>query len=318
MSESTQPRYGTGVGSEKKPTSKWKLGCAIGCGGILLIIIILAGMGYYLIKDTITAFDETAKTTKLLREKLGKEKSFCPAPDGVIPADRLEIFLAVRESAASQVKQMEQEVTGLIENINRRENKEESAPGVYTIVKGIFGALPHLADYFTHRNRQLLEQGMGLGEYYYIYTIVYYSWLKRTPGDGPDFSVMNRGENRTIRFVIGDMLKDKKEKEESGEEESWQLEDHGHEGRARMRSFMLHVMGCQLEKLSPGAPGEETVSWKETLTAEIAALKKDRKRVPWQDGLPGHMTVAMEPLRRRLEKAYYRLLNPIEFGMDGG
>jgi hypothetical protein len=46
--------------SPEKKRSKWVIGCSIGCGAIIFIFIILAGMGYYLVKDSIVAFEEAA------------------------------------------------------------------------------------------------------------------------------------------------------------------------------------------------------------------------------------------------------------------
>ena len=36
------------------------------------------------------------------------------------------------------------------------------------------------------RAEALLEHGMGLGEYYYIHTLVYHWWLGHDPIDGPE------------------------------------------------------------------------------------------------------------------------------------
>ena len=54
-----------------------------------------------------------------------------------------------------------------------------------TVMRTGAGAIPRLAEFERNRADALLEHRMGLGEYWYIYSLAYYSWLKKDPGDGP-------------------------------------------------------------------------------------------------------------------------------------
>ena len=43
----------------------------------------------------------------------------------------------------------------------------------------------------------LLEVGMGPGEYMYVYSVAYYSWLGKSPADGPSFTLVgDDGDNQ--------------------------------------------------------------------------------------------------------------------------
>ncbi len=51
-----------------------------------------------------------------------------------------------------------------------------------------------LLDFVDARNQALVDHGMGVGEYLYIYSTAYYSWLGKDPADGPDFAVSDAGD----------------------------------------------------------------------------------------------------------------------------
>lgn len=296
----------------KKKRSKWVIGCSIGCGAILLIFIILVGMGYYLVKESIVAFEEATESMKSLEEQYGKAGNYCPEPDGNIKTERIEAFLKVRENLIPHLEEMKQSLVHLIDEINRAE-QEDSFWNVVGIIKDVSKALPKLAKYFTTRNRNLMEVGMGLGEYYYIYVVAYYAWLGKSPGDGPDFRfIEGKGKNRALYFAMEEMLKDKDGQQEQDEDDSWEGEGIG--TFSRLRGFILPMMECQLKKLRESAPGEKPGSWQEALEKEIEAMVKDRSRVPWQEGLPEVLQASLRPFRERLETAYGKLMNPLEFG----
>jgi len=42
------------------------------------------------------------------------------------------------------------------------------------------GIIPLMAEFVKTRNQALLDAGMGMGEYYFIYVVVYYPWLGKS------------------------------------------------------------------------------------------------------------------------------------------
>ena len=55
---------------------------------------------------------------------------------------------------------------------------------------------------------------------------------------------------------------------------------------------------------------------REALANEIAAMEDDRRRLPWQDGLPATLAASLEPHRERLEATYDPVANAFELGRN--
>jgi len=292
--------------------SKWLLGCGIGCGAIILIAIIVVGVGYVLVKDTVEDFKETEISMERITEEFGEIEDYCPEVDGRIPADRIEIFLMVRDSTAAIREEMKISATTISDGIGDFEKKEKkSFRDVLGIIKKGFSALPQLAGYYKEKNYQLLDAGMGLGEYTYIYTTTYYSYLAKPLSDGPDFPLMNN--NNSGRYEVD------WDDEKSSDEEFFNdvKENRYYQILKKVRRMVIPMMVCQLDKL------EETSStmrysstWKTALKREVAALKDDRMRLPWENGLPKVIAESLEPYRIQLEASYEPLLNPIEIMVE--
>lgn len=301
---------------KKKKMSGWKIGCGIGCGGILLIIIIIAGIGYSLVKDSITAFQETEESMKLIMEQYGNVHDYCPEPGEAIKPNRVTAFLEVRESMIPIQNEMKESLIRIIEKINRAEDEGESFQGVVGLIKDASKVLPKLAEYFTARNEKLMDVDMGLGEYFYIYVTAYYGQLGLSPTDGPDFRFLGGGsKNSSFYYAMQEMVKDKDKKEEEPDVDPWETEGVG--SIARVRGVILPMLECQLKKLNESAveTDDALVARRNALETEIEALNNNRRRVPWQDGLPPFLQTSLKPLEERLKTSYSNMTNPLEFGL---
>jgi hypothetical protein len=278
-------------------TKKWLVGCGIGCGALLLIAIVLGITGFMFFKNIVDEFKETEKTTKILTERFGEITDYCPDPDGSIPASRLEAFLAVRKAFAEPRKELEASMLALQERSSRTEVEVKRPQNILQMVKLGFGLVPRIAEFMKARNQALLEGEMGMGEYYYIYVIAYFSLLGRPVEDGPDFQINEQGEEE---FRLGEL-----DREEVREERRDLLV-------RRINRMILPMLHNQLDKLVSGEISEGQMEWKKNLEAEIQALEDDRYRLPWQDGLPAKIQASLEPFRPRLEQSYNAMTNPIE------
>jgi hypothetical protein len=146
---------------------------------------------------------------------------------------------------------------------------------------------------------------MGLGEYYYMYVLIYYSWLGHSPEDGPNFNFMgdNHGSYH-YRF--------NPENTEEREEQEQQISEDRRDRIIRITRGMIRPMlSCQLEALEEKGIHN---TWRHALETEIDALKADNNRLPWQNGLPRVMDASLRPFRDRLEASYSALLNALEIG----
>jgi hypothetical protein len=287
--------------NEKKSsntTKKWLVGCGIGCGAILLIAIVLGITGFMFFKNIANEFKDTEEIMNVLTERYGKIPDYSPNPDGSISADRLEAFLEVREAFSESRKELEASMQALQDRTTGAEVEVRKPRNIFQMVKLGFGLVPQIAEFMKGRNQALLDAEMGMGEYYYIYVIAYFSWLGNLPEDGPDFQINESGEESSRWGEL--------DREQVREERRDLLLRRLH----RMTLPMLHN---QLEKLTSGEVSGVEEEWKTALEAEIQAMEEDRFRLPWEDGLPAQTEACLEPFRYRLEQSYNAMINPLEF-----
>jgi len=287
-----------GNSGKSSTASKWLIGCGIGCG-VVLIILILSGVGGYLfIKNIVDGFEETEAIMDTLTERFGRMSDFCPDPDGSVRAERLEIFLAVRDSTTQARESLERAMSILSDMGPRDQSGEESSPHVFTKIKTGIELVPQMAEFIRSRTQALLDQEMGMGEYYYLYVIVYYSWLGKSPADGPPFELMDEDDEED-RIV-------------------WRRRRHQHSEERmdfilrQLNRQILPMMYNQYEKLTEGGVARAEEQWRIRLETEIEAMESDSFRLPWQDGLLEVLEASLKPYRVRLEESYSVLVNPIE------
>lgn len=168
-------------------TRKWLLGCGIGCGG--LIVLAIGGplvLGLFLMPPMDRAID----AQKELAAALGAPDDYAP-PAGPVAADRLEAFLAVRRAVMPHCAGFEEFARNMGRMDDLGAQSDRPAGGeIFRAIKGVTGSVLGLVGDIGKlneaRNRALLEQKMGLGEYTWIYTLAYHSWLGQPFPDRAD------------------------------------------------------------------------------------------------------------------------------------
>jgi hypothetical protein len=274
----------------------WLLGCGIGCGVVLLIFVLVAGGSFYVLRDTIRGFRQIEESQFTLVEAHGRIDDFRPLPNGRIPPARMAAFLAVRDTTAAA----RDELTRAL-NVDMPALKEEGKQGVAKLLRGLkagVGFTGAVADYLRERGAAMLAQEMGLGEYLYTYSLVYYSWLGKDPGAGPskvDISVEGGRRDKKIVWV----------------------DDHGDwsEPDVRRKRLRQKVRGHVLPMLESQLAADDTsggAAWRAELAAEVARLRADAERLPWQDGLPAPLRESLEPHRAQLEAQWSEAANMLE------
>jgi hypothetical protein len=268
--------------------AKWLWGCGIGCGLIILIAAILGGAGLFFMRDTIRDVGEVFRDVAAAEESqeelvdsLGSIEDFVPPEDGIIQADRMEIFLSIREGLRERRNLLESSVSDL--PLEGFEGRDPSFGEVVEVIGSIGSLVSPMVEYIAVRNRDLLDRQMGLGEYVYIYSMVYYSWLGYSPEDGPEV----RGE----RILDGD-----------------DSAFGSRQVRQRYRRYMLTFLRNQLESIvSP-----DLQEWRHVLENELRGFEANPGRIAWRQGLPPDMEFALEPFRERCESTYHRSTNCLE------
>jgi hypothetical protein len=153
-------------------TRKWLAGCGVGCGGLVLVLIVIGVIGSSLLMNQ---FDEAIATREELEQRFGEQADYTPPPDGAVGPERLEAFLAVREAAMT-------------------------ACASFTRTAADFRGMDDRA-----RNGALAAAGMGLGEYTYLYVVAYGDSLRSLPPDAALFG--QEGVGLRAREVLRTMLR---------------------------------------------------------------------------------------------------------------
>lgn len=271
-------------GSEMTKKSNWLLGCGLGCAGLLAVIVIIVIWGISLGRNARRGFDAAEASRKNLEQKFGTPGDFVPTADGSIAADRLEIFLAVREATLEYRTNITRFFSGIpTEGGSDSKPLGEEMESIFQRMKSVVGMGADIGHLFEARNRALLNKGMGLGEYTYIYVLAYYSWLGHSPGDGP-------GRNANTSYV---MVRTQSQRSHD----------------------LIRMLSNQLDSAEDAGDTDEWDRWRSDLASEIDEMKNNEGRVPWKDSIPRKTEESLEPFRDRLEQSYSPITNPFELSL---
>lgn len=286
-------------------TQKWLMGCGIGCGVLILICAVVFAVGYFFVRGTVEEFKDLEAASEEIEERFGEAVDYVPELDGAIAPERMDAFLAVRESTHVVREELVGSFDSIADRARQLEQEGASFWKVIGIIRSGVGVIPQFAEYYKARNMALIDEGMGLGEYDYIYILAYYSWLGRPPEDGPKFRMMGG--------------------EESGAWMTWDEDEEGTRGYGdevyeerryrivkKARRLIMAMIRNQLDRMDDLSPGEFDADWRRLLEDEIEALREDRDRIPWEDGLPEVLEASFKPYQSRLEAAYDKMINPLE------
>jgi hypothetical protein len=270
-----------------KTASKVLTGCGIGC---LLAIVLVVGFGWMSYRWARLAADaaESALRSEVeLDERFGAVRDFRPPINGRIGADRIEVFLEVREGIAPPREELTEAISAFAPN----EGNGRVTGGLQVARAGaVIG--PRSLDLASARNQALLSAGMGFGEYVWIYWLTYDAWL----GNLADASTLHElmtersASDGSLQIYIGG----------------------GMEPEYIARSLRRNITAMLWNLDEDLAADSEPRGLRELVVAELEALEADPARIPWEDGLPEPFAVGLEPYRDRLEATYAPATNPFE------
>jgi len=270
--------------------SKWLVGCCIGCA---VLIMGSAAVGYFGVRKVVREFDTAETVGREVSSRFGEGEDFTPSADGTIAPERIEVFLEIRETTAPERAELEASLGRLAKGA------EGSPDGVIGTIRSALGMLPKMARYIGRRNQIFLDRGMGPGEYLYLYSVAYFSWLGHPSEDGPPFMLVEEEGQAGVR---------------AGDNEAV-LAQRGENIRRLLNRQLLPVLENQLAALGLAEETDPDGGWREALVGEVAAMEADPLRLPWQDGVPEVIRGSLEPYRERFEKSYSALCNPVEVGI---
>ncbi|MBL1213041.1 MAG: hypothetical protein HND52_06775 [Ignavibacteriae bacterium] len=166
-------------------------GCGIGCGSLSLIAVLVIVGSYFFIDSRLNAITEIENDFVKIKDKFGEVEDFIPYQNGIIPTERIEKFITIRESISEERLELENSLTDLSAELKTLEDGESFFEMLF-VVKELINTIPDIVEYVAVRNEKFLEMQMGLGEYYYIYVAGFYAWLNKDPGSGTEAIIVHK------------------------------------------------------------------------------------------------------------------------------
>lgn len=262
--ESIIRRDGNG-GAVSESSHQWVKGCAFGCGGIVvLFVLLIVGMSFSMRR----AFDDAHTDRTILEEQFGDVDAFTPAVDGSVQDGRVAAFLKIRESLAEihgEIQDVDEEM-GQFDDLTADGEPElrVALPAVFRLTKSMMGLPWVFGEIESARNKSLVAAGMGIGEYTYMYVLAYHDQLV-APSDEANLFSASATNSRV---------------------------------RADLREMIRRQVTAAREQLPEGG------DWLGVLETESALLDADSARIPWQDGLPAQIAVCFNGSRQALDATY--------------
>jgi hypothetical protein len=267
-------------------TQKWLLGCGIGCAAMIVLIITVVTGGIFFIRGKFHPLQEAADSRKAVIKAYGTLESYVPPASGAIASERMETFLSVRAALKNAQDQLDAGVARFdFDNL-----KQPSFGSFLRVLNDLSNVIIPIGTYMNQRNQVLLDKRMGLGEYAYIYTMAYHSWLGHAPDEAPPVLTKFRLQDRSQSF---------------GNDSNISPESV----RRQYRRVILRLLGNQLDSIK----GSEQLPWSRMLKAEIDRVDRDPNRVAWQDNMPPPIEKSLSPYRDRLVSSFHSSANFFEF-----
>ncbi len=278
---------------------KWLVGCGFGCGLILLLLGGVGTCGFFAVKHVVDQAKDVEAGMAAMDSTFGETGAYTPTADGRLDADRLETFLKIREQMEPNNLKMSQLITTL---------EGHGAGTVLAKIQAGIKFVPAILGFMSSRNMILVDQGMGLGEYQYLYGLSYYGLLAKDPADGPRFSLINDDSHNGNYTVKGSFSR--KDSTSVRKKRSKVI-------RRFINKTERKIMTNQLVALeADSALSDSLASWRDSLAAEVKLMTSSQQRLPWEDGLPDRISSSLEPFKYRLDQLYHPLTSGLEMGLS--
>ncbi|MFB3904633.1 MAG: hypothetical protein ACE15E_14380 [Acidobacteriota bacterium] len=278
-----------------KEYPRWLVGCGIGCLAVGIVVFVLGLGAFFAVREATGGFKEAHEAVSRVEGEFGSPEAYTAQPDGQIPAERIEAFLAVRHATSRVRADLKARVTDLEDMSGDTELEHKSGLQKFLrVMRTGVGAIPRIAEFEQKRAEALTAHRMGLGEYWYIYSLAYYSLLKKDLGDGPSRIHSRENDNITLDGnTAPDEIRESRRSKMS---------------RQINRLFRRILGNAVQDSKSP-----EKSPWIQTAEKELAALDAKQDRIPWEDGLPPQIEQSLSPFRAELERSYDPVISPLEF-----
>lgn len=265
-------------------------GCGLGCLLLALAVGAVGTCGYLGVRNAMNHAEGIEVAYDELRVRHGDPGNHVPSADGRIDPSRIEAFLAIREEL----------LAGGTDTVEKLRVLDDGAgAGLVDRLRAGMGFIPAIMDFMTLHGRTLLDHGMGLSEYAYLYVLGYLVLLGEDPGAGPGFVIATHGDGSEAGVHWSTKDTDRPGEEREGD------------ARERINAVLRRVLQHQLDA---AVAADVPADWVERLANEVDLMKQDWERLPWEDGLPTPVAESLAPYRAQLEATWSPTLNPLEMG----
>ncbi len=268
---------------EKKGMPGWIKGCLTGCAVLLLLAVILMTFVCQQFKSMFEGVTQAEESFAQLTREYGDYHTYSPDGTVSVTAAQVERFLRIREGMVDERVRMEEELV----NFDLDIDDEEIGPRkVWEVLTAVGGLMNLAGEYLAVRNEKLLLEEMSLGEYLWIYSLTYYSWLGHEVVAGPELTV--DGKTRELFRDSESPLSPR-------------------EQQRRYRRVAVTLFQNQI-----GAVPETDPERLELFKREFGRFENDLRGVIWVGGLPDTDAAVLEPYRDRLEATWHPPTNLME------
>jgi len=174
---------------------------AIGCGAVLVMTLMMT-----------SPFNRAVDARHAIEEHFGPQEAYVPPASGAPSADRIEVFLEVRRTLSepcSDLSRAEKQVQKLESFDDQDEvNRVDVLKQALSTTKSMMGVGPVIARLYEIRNQSLLDAGMGLGEFTYIFAVAYRGRLLDPPQPNQLFgpTPINRRVRKALLSMVENQL----------------------------------------------------------------------------------------------------------------
>jgi hypothetical protein len=188
---------------------------AIGCGGLIVLAIAFPIVMALMIMGP---FNRALDARSTLEDRFGPQESYIPPATGAPAPDRIETFLEIRHALVepcADLTRVEEQVSEM-ERFDEQDevDKMEVMREALSLTRGMMGVGSVLGKLYEIRNQTLLDSGMGLGEFSYIFVVAYGDRLLDQSETGELFGPS--ATNRRVRKALLSMLENQLEVLRSG------------------------------------------------------------------------------------------------------
>lgn len=234
----------------------------------LATVVFFIGAGIYFLFITV---GESKRLEQTLIDRHGWANHYIPPLDGIVPPDRLERFIRVREAVQPNCIILQRILFDILSLEAIDENEDLSAGEKVSESLGTFRSMfsfaPNFLEFMDARNLALLADEMGIGEYIYIYLAAYGEQL----GDDLDSEYTDREETRIS---------------------------------PRARKEFAQMLINQTVAIEAAGQAQSLAKLHTELLTEAEGLNSGSHSSPWPNGPPENTQQALAPYRNQLTDLY--------------